>query len=170
MSHQPSLELSRHGPNRAKIPAGRLMERLDCTATCCDAKQRAHLQVGANQAPSNVNNLTAVLFLWTILPGYAAASYMPTIVLERPLFVRCAKTRTAQRALPLTACPLFDTGRTQSMRDGWELCEAAAKQWCSCSPRRLCVRETVTECARAGSAMMGCTGRAPTCCSRWWRR
>ena len=45
--------------------------------------------MGANQAPSNVNNLTAVLFLWTILPGYAAASYMPTIVLERPLFVRC---------------------------------------------------------------------------------
>ncbi|CAK0754674.1 hypothetical protein CVIRNUC_002316 [Coccomyxa viridis] len=47
-----------------------------------------YYQVGANQAPSNVNNLTAVLFLWTILPGYAAASYMPTIVLERPLFVR----------------------------------------------------------------------------------
>lgn len=47
-------------------------------------------QVGANQAPSNVNNITAVLFLWTILPGYAAASYMPTIVLERPLYVRCA--------------------------------------------------------------------------------
>ncbi|EIE26352.1 hypothetical protein COCSUDRAFT_39467 [Coccomyxa subellipsoidea C-169] len=44
--------------------------------------------VGANQAPSNVNNITAVLFLWTILPGYAAASYMPTIVLERPLYVR----------------------------------------------------------------------------------
>ena len=43
-----------------------------------------------NQAPSNVNNITAVLFLWTILPGYAAASYMPTIVLERPLYVRCA--------------------------------------------------------------------------------
>ncbi len=40
------------------------------------------------QAPSNVNNITAVLFLWTILPGYAAASYMPTIVLERPLYVR----------------------------------------------------------------------------------
>ena len=43
---------------------------------------------GAPQAPSNVNNITAVLFLWTILPGYAAASYMPTIVLERPLYVR----------------------------------------------------------------------------------
>ena len=47
-------------------------------------------RVGANTAPSNVNNITAVLFLWTILPGYAAASYMPSIVLERPLFVRCA--------------------------------------------------------------------------------
>ncbi len=50
------------------------------------------VQVGANPAPSNVNNITAVLFLWTILPGYAAASYMPTIVLERPLFVRSAPT------------------------------------------------------------------------------
>ncbi len=47
-------------------------------------------RVGANTAPSNVNNITAVLFLWTILPGYAAASYMPSIVLERPLFVRYA--------------------------------------------------------------------------------
>jgi hypothetical protein len=47
-------------------------------------------QVGANNAPANVNNITAVLFLWTILPGYAAASYMPAIVLERPLYVRHA--------------------------------------------------------------------------------
>lgn len=47
-------------------------------------------QVGGNDAPSNVNNITAVLFLWTILPGYAAASYMPAIVLERPLYVRQA--------------------------------------------------------------------------------
>ena len=54
------------------------------------------LQVGANQAPSNVNNLTAVLFLWTILPGYAAASYMPTIVLERPLFVRSPPAHCAR--------------------------------------------------------------------------
>ena len=68
--------------------------------------------MGANQAPSNVNNLTAVLFLWTILPGYAAASYMPTIVLERPLFVRCAQTcLTQQRVLPLRACPLKDAAR-----------------------------------------------------------
>lgn len=45
-------------------------------------------KVGANKEPSNLNNITAVLFLWTILPGYAAASYMPTIVMERPLYVR----------------------------------------------------------------------------------
>ena len=65
-------------------------------------------RVGANTAPSNVNNITAVLFLWTILPGYAAASYMPSIVLERPLFVRCApasaKTLTLGTSPPCCAC------------------------------------------------------------------
>lgn len=33
-------------------------------------------------------NTGALLFLFSILPGYAAASYMPCIVLERPLFIR----------------------------------------------------------------------------------
>jgi hypothetical protein len=60
--------------------------------------------VGANTAPSNVNNITAVLFLWTILPGYAAASYMPSIVLERPLFVRCAPTTATQPGAGLLRC------------------------------------------------------------------
>ena len=73
--------------------------------------------MGANQAPSNVNNLTAVLFLWTILPGYAAASYMPTIVLERPLFVRCAQMCIMQPALPLSACPLWS--RPQAEHGRW---------------------------------------------------
>ncbi len=86
-------------------------------ATYHDAEQRARLQVGANQAPSNVNNLTAVLFLWTILPGYAAASYMPTIVLERPLFVRCAQMCIMQPALPLSACPLWS--RPQAEHGRW---------------------------------------------------
>jgi ATP-binding cassette subfamily G (WHITE) protein 2 len=45
-------------------------------------------RVGENHKLSNYNNLAAVLFLWTILPGYAAAAFIPTIVLERPLFVR----------------------------------------------------------------------------------
>lgn len=47
-------------------------------------------KVGDNHKLSNYNNLAAVLFLWTILPGYAAAAFIPTIVLERPLFVRSA--------------------------------------------------------------------------------
>ena len=47
-------------------------------------------RVGDNHKLSNYNNLAAVLFLWTILPGYAAAAFIPTIVLERPLFVRLA--------------------------------------------------------------------------------
>ena len=44
--------------------------------------------MGLNHALSNYNNLAAVLFLWTILPAYAATAFIPTIVLERPLFVR----------------------------------------------------------------------------------
>lgn len=47
-------------------------------------------KIGDNHKLSNYNNLAAVLFLWTILPGYAATAFIPTIVLERPLFIRCA--------------------------------------------------------------------------------
>lgn len=57
-------------------------------------------RVGDNHKLSNYNNLAAVLFLWTILPGYAAAAFIPTIVLERPLFVRWAS------AYSLSACLL----------------------------------------------------------------
>ena len=45
-------------------------------------------KVGANKAQSNVNNLTAVLFLWAIMPGYASSAYTPSLVLERTLFIR----------------------------------------------------------------------------------
>ena len=58
-------------------------------------------RVGDNHKLSNYNNLAAVLFLWTILPGYAAAAFIPTIVLERPLFVRLA---SLYFALPVL-CP-----------------------------------------------------------------
>lgn len=40
------------------------------------------------EAAAAASNTGALLFLFSILPGYAAASYMPCIVLERPLFVR----------------------------------------------------------------------------------
>lgn len=29
-----------------------------------------------------------MLFMWVVLPAFGAASYVPSIVLERPLFVR----------------------------------------------------------------------------------
>ena len=37
---------------------------------------------------TNVTNIAAVLFMWTTLPAFGAASYVPAIVLERALFVR----------------------------------------------------------------------------------
>ena len=107
------------------------------------------LQVGANQAPSNVNNLTAVLFLWTILPGYAAASYMPTIVLERPLFVRCAASHA-----PPCAC----SGSTDEVRVFESHVWIVMAAWGVCFPA-----------GSAGSALDAAhivTGCAPTCRER----
>jgi len=43
-------------------------------------------RVGARE--NGAADTGALLFLFSILPGYAAASYMPCIVLERPLFIR----------------------------------------------------------------------------------
>lgn len=44
--------------------------------------------IGDNLAPDNLINIGAVLFMWCTLPAFGAASYVPAIVLERPLFVR----------------------------------------------------------------------------------
>ena len=59
--------------------------------------------MGLNHQLSNYNNLAAVLFLWTILPGYAATAFIPTIVLERPLFVRCAPPCCARQAVYISS-------------------------------------------------------------------
>ncbi|EFN51572.1 hypothetical protein CHLNCDRAFT_140061 [Chlorella variabilis] len=45
-------------------------------------------KVGKNMNPDNITNIAAVLFMWVCLPAFGAASYVPAIVLERPLFVR----------------------------------------------------------------------------------
>ena len=44
--------------------------------------------MGDNLNPDNIINIAAVLFMWCALPAFGAASYVPAIVLERPLFVR----------------------------------------------------------------------------------
>ncbi|GMH35776.1 hypothetical protein BSKO_03644 [Bryopsis sp. KO-2023] len=44
--------------------------------------------VGDDATESNIMNVAAVLFMWTTLPAFGAASYVPAIVLERALFIR----------------------------------------------------------------------------------
>lgn len=43
----------------------------------------------------------AVLFMWVCLPAFGAASYVPAIVLERPLFVRWGAGSRGPKLLPL---------------------------------------------------------------------
>ncbi|KAL4431462.1 hypothetical protein ABPG75_006718 [Micractinium tetrahymenae] len=45
-------------------------------------------KVGNDLSGNNITNISAVLFMWVCLPAFGAASYVPAIVLERPLFVR----------------------------------------------------------------------------------
>lgn len=47
-----------------------------------------YLSIGDNLNQDNLINISAVLFMWCTLPAFGAASYVPAIVLERPLFVR----------------------------------------------------------------------------------
>ncbi|KAI3436016.1 hypothetical protein D9Q98_002073 [Chlorella vulgaris] len=44
--------------------------------------------IGDELNSTNIPNVTAMLFMWVVLPAFGAASYVPSIVLERPLFVR----------------------------------------------------------------------------------
>jgi ABC-type multidrug transport system ATPase subunit len=44
--------------------------------------------IGADLVAENVVNVAGMLLMWVILPAFGAASYIPAIVLERPLFVR----------------------------------------------------------------------------------
>ncbi|WPT13876.1 ABC transporter G family member 34 [Picochlorum sp. SENEW3] len=41
--------------------------------------------IGNKLTPDNYINIAAVLFMWCTLPAFGAASYVPAIVLERPL-------------------------------------------------------------------------------------
>lgn len=47
-----------------------------------------YLSIGDDFKRENLMNISAVLFMWCTLPAFGAASYVPAIVLERPLFVR----------------------------------------------------------------------------------
>ena len=43
---------------------------------------------GETLGGSQANNIGALLFLWTTLPAFAAAAYIPALVLERALYYR----------------------------------------------------------------------------------
>ncbi|CAL8464553.1 g4088 [Coccomyxa elongata] len=47
-----------------------------------------YFAIGKNFNPDNLINISAVLFMWSTLPAFGAAAYIPAIVLERPLFTR----------------------------------------------------------------------------------
>lgn len=47
-----------------------------------------YLGIGNNLAADNIINITAVLFMWSATTGFVAASYIPSLVVERSLFVR----------------------------------------------------------------------------------
>jgi len=40
----------------------------------------------------NIINVSAMLFMWTTLPAFGAAAYVPQIVMERSLVERCRLT------------------------------------------------------------------------------
>ncbi len=44
--------------------------------------------LGHRKTSTNVNIITALLFMWATLPGFTAVAYVPAIVLDKPLFRR----------------------------------------------------------------------------------
>ena len=74
-----------------------------------------YLRIGSNFSADNVVNLSSSLFMWTTLPAFGAASYVPSIVLGEclaPAFpaVRCR----AQPSLPALAALKSCIGSAQS--------------------------------------------------------
>lgn len=47
-----------------------------------------YLGIGNDYSSDNYINISAVLFMWTALPAYGAASYVPSLFLERSLYAR----------------------------------------------------------------------------------
>ncbi|MEW5308615.1 MAG: hypothetical protein WDW38_000559 [Sanguina aurantia] len=47
-----------------------------------------YLNVGKDLSNGNIVNISAVLYMWVTLPAFGAAAYIPSLVLERSLFVR----------------------------------------------------------------------------------
>jgi hypothetical protein len=69
-----------------KFLLGRIVDKL----LCCMVLIILYNGLGKNTSPDNLINISSLLYMYTVLPGFAAISYMPRLVLERPLYVRCS--------------------------------------------------------------------------------
>lgn len=58
--------------------------------TVCILMMTLYWGIGNDYKPTNLINISALLYMWAILPGFAALTYVPSLVLERPLFIRYA--------------------------------------------------------------------------------
>ena len=45
---------------------------------------------GSDNRATNLLNDSTLLYMWSMLPAFAAAAYVPSLVMERPLFTRHA--------------------------------------------------------------------------------
>jgi hypothetical protein len=53
-----------------------------------DERKPLYWGIGNKHGEDNIINVSAMLFMWTTLPAFGAAAYVPQIVMERSLFMR----------------------------------------------------------------------------------
>jgi ATP-binding cassette, subfamily G (WHITE), member 2 len=66
-------------------------------------------KLGSGETNGDWGNLAAVLFMWSILPAYGAASYVPTLIMERGLYIR-ERNDGLYRPITYLAFKLFGEG------------------------------------------------------------
>lgn len=66
-----------------------------------------YLGIGDKFRPDNYINIGAVLFMWCSMPAFGAASYVPALALEKPLYVR-ERNDGLYRPITYLLAKLFD--------------------------------------------------------------
>ena len=70
----------------------------------CVCVHSLYWHIGKRNFGPNAVNIGAALFMWTILPGFAAAAYTPALVQERTLFYRCSPHQQYGKAFSSETC------------------------------------------------------------------
>ena len=78
----------------------------ECAECCADGTCRSlYWHVGKHLDSLSATNVSAVLFMIAVTPGFSATTYVPSLVLERLLFYRCASdARFSTCLLAESAC------------------------------------------------------------------